>query len=120
MNIIRHFFNFFSYSDFVQTVLYTFQRVYPPHERIANISVTVDNQQPNHDTIHDSIIASWLPKIPGCFDHFDFTQPGSIAFFSEKNPLYCMEVDREELLEQDFHLTQQYCLALQGRMHGKN
>ncbi len=120
MSIIHYFFNFFSYSDFVQTVLCTFQRVYPRHKRIANISVTINHLQPNHDTIHDALIASWLLKIPACFDTFDFQQPGSIAFFSGKRPEYYIELDREERLEHDFYLTQQYCLVLQGRNNAKN
>lgn len=115
MDIINNFYHFFSYSDFVQTVLGTFQRVYPAHDRIANISVTINSMQPNHDTIHHFLIAQWLPKIPKCLPAFDFTKPGNIAFFNNKNPEYCIEYHRAELLEEDFYLTQHYCLALQGR-----
>ena len=115
MNIIHHFYNFFSYSDFVQTVLGTFQRIYPEHERIANISITINSMQPNHDTIHHPLIAQWLSTMHTCLPTFDFKKPGNIAFFTHKNPEYCIEHNRIELLEEDFHLTQQYCLALQGR-----
>lgn len=115
MQVIKQFFNFFSYSDFVQTVLGTFNRVYPPHEHIANISVTIHSLQPNHDTIHDPIIAQWLPKIPACFPDFDSTKPINIAFFADKKPEYSIEHNRKELLEEDFYLTQHYIFACQRK-----
>lgn len=115
MNVIHHFYNFFSYSDFVQTVLGTFQRIYPDHDRVANISVTINSSQPNHDTIHHPIIAQWLPKIHECLPMFDFKKPSNIAFFSNKKPEYYIEHNRNELLEEDFYLTQSYNLVLQGR-----
>lgn len=115
MNVIYHFYNFFSYSDFVQTVLGTFQRVYREHDRIANISVTVNSAQPNHDTINHHLIAKALPNIHEYLPTFDFSKASNIAFFSNKNPEYYIENNRDELLEEDFYLTQNYNLVLQGR-----
>lgn len=115
MSIVDHFYNFFSFSDFVQTVLGMFKRVYPPHERIANISVTINYMQPDHHAIHAPLIAHYLSQIPACFPTFESNQPGNIAFFSNKHPVYSIEHERETLLEEDLHVTEQYCLILQGR-----
>ena len=70
MNIIHYFYNFFSYSDFVQTVLWHISTHLPEgtNESLIFLSRSI-SMQPNHDIIHHPLIAQWLPKMHACFDN---------------------------------------------------
>jgi len=101
MKTIHELYNFYSQGDHIQPVLGLYQRTYPTHERIANLSITIKNigflqsNQPSHTTLHHPIIAQWLLAIPsklkeeklGNFENFSFGN-GKINLEEGKNPIY--------------------------------
>ena len=119
MNVINYFYNLFSFEDFVQPVFGIFGRTFFIHERVANISAFIDNQQPDHSGLHHPIIGKSILNIHenlmhcgcsinkncGCFDrnHFAFKQPIKIFFHTvECHNLICKaDHERENLLKKD-------------------
>ena len=114
MNMIQNFYNLFSFSDFIQPILGVCDRQFPPHERIANIRITIDSKEPNHSELHAPAVGTWLPFIHeqlaenkiGNFASFDFEQPGIIHFFGDRNPAYSIDLERDTLIEEDRQLIQ--------------
>jgi hypothetical protein len=115
MQVIRYFYNFFSYDDLVQPCLGIFDREYPLHERIANIRITINGKQPSHAELHSPIVGRWLVGIheiyqksnSGNFETFFFKQPGLIHFYQDKPPLYERDIEREQLCRLDKQYLQQ-------------
>ena len=107
MNAIKRYYNFFSYNDWVQPILGFFERVYPPHHRIANLRLIIDCMHPSHRSILVPAIARWLPDFPdklsqqrmGNFEHFNFSHPGVVHFSSAACPTYSIESRYLRLLE---------------------
>jgi len=111
MNIVGHLYNLFSFGDIVQPVLGAFSRVYPQHERIANISITVHGKEPSHTELHHSAVARWLPQLHELLSKpnnailnnkkFAFLDPGVLHFTQEQPPRYEIDINRENTLEED-------------------
>lgn len=120
MDVIQHFYNFFSLQDYVQPVLGIFGRTYPDHPRIANIRVILENRPGNHSQMHDEMIGQWIPHIHeklatkelGNFHKFAFGKPSVIYFFDERHPHYQEDTERDKLLELDRKTHQKMLLAL--------
>ena len=99
MDIIEYVYNFFSRGDYVQHVFGQYDREYPNHERIANLRVTINDKEPSHGNLHHPLIAQWLPKIPhelasrqiNGFHLFCCINQGSIHFYPNKPPQYCID-----------------------------
>lgn len=114
MNVISYFYNIFSFGDFIQPILGVCDRQFPPHERIANIRITIDGKEPNHSELHGPVVGTWLPLIHkklaentvGNFASFDFQQPGIIRFSSNQPPWYEIDLQRDLLIEEDRLLMQ--------------
>jgi hypothetical protein len=117
MEIIEYFYNLFSFKDLVQPVLGYFHRTYPPHERIANIRILINDKQPDHTTIHHPALGRWLPNLHEMLTHnecspaFAFHIPGVIDFYDTIKPRYTLDIDRDTLLEKD-RTMQEHILAL--------
>lgn len=120
MQVINHFYNFFSLQDYVQPVLGIFGRVYKEHPRIVNIRVGIEGKQGSHSELHDPIIGRWIPYIHehlcyhvmGNFDQFNFFKPGYIFFFTQEAPYYKEDVNRTALLQYDRELTERLANVL--------
>ncbi len=109
MRAVQWFYHFFSLGDLIQPVFGLFERCYPPHARIANIRVIIDDRNPGHKELHAPEIGMWLPaihklfaqqKIHG-FEQFDFAKPGLIHFKTGKLPKYEVDTERNILLAKD-------------------
>ncbi len=113
MDVIMYVYNFFSFEDFIQPVLGISQRVFPLHKRIANIRVFIDKKQPGHSSLHDSIIAQWLPFIHQQFKQYlrqrdifnTIAEPSIIYFDHTKAPEYAFDEKRNELIDRDYQLS---------------
>ena len=104
MGAIAALINLFSEGDRIQTVLGMFDRRYPPHDRIANVSVSFkqgisyQSISPGHSELHDMLIGHWLINIPdmlkgdgvGNFERFSYVHDGHITFDEKSHPLYCL------------------------------
>lgn len=116
MDRIEYFYNLFSFEDYIQPVLGFFQREYPPHERIANIRVTINNKEPTHEELHSPLVGQWLPFLHEFLTtstpSFDFTKPGIIHFADNTKPFYEIDKERKQLLEKDALLTKMIVTAL--------
>jgi hypothetical protein len=107
MHVITYFYHFFSFNDVIQPVLGLFEREFPAHERIANIFITIDGQEPCHSQLHSPAIARWLPYLSDphkrhcieSFEEFDYQKPGIIHFYRDKPP--CYEIDGLRKLRQE-------------------
>lgn len=111
MQHIDYFYNLFSFNDFVQPILGFFGREYPPHDRIANIRIMINDQEPDHSSLHDIIIGKWISHIHIKCENFHkdtilFGQPGVLYFFSEKPPFYEQDTKREQFRRNDEYLCQ--------------
>lgn len=108
MKIIKYLYNFFSFKDMVQPCLGLYKRVFPHHERIANLQVILDGIEPGHFDLRSPIIGKWLPTFHNScmnkqdsFSQFEFTHPAAIHFFTKTAPVYSIERKRDELLTKD-------------------
>jgi hypothetical protein len=120
MQVINHFYNFFSLQDYVQPVLGIFGRVYSEHPRIANIRVGIEGKQGSHSELHDPIIGRWIPYIHehlgyhalGNFDQFTFLKPAYVFFFTQEAPYYKDDTNRAALLKYDRELSERLANVL--------
>ncbi|MBP6892251.1 hypothetical protein KBB68_01590 [Candidatus Babeliales bacterium] len=109
MQVIEKFYNLFSFGDMIQPVNGAHDRTFASHERLANISVMLDDQHPSHGQLHDPMIGKDLLKIDeffvhckmGNFENFLCNQPGMIRFFKYAAPQYALQHDQTSLLELD-------------------
>lgn len=109
MSVIKYFYSFFSFNDFVQPVLGLYGRMFPEHEKIANIRTLVKDKEPGHTQLHSIPVGLWLPlihKYLACkkinnFDQFDFKMPMLINFYKSKPPVYSIDYNREKALLED-------------------
>jgi hypothetical protein len=110
MNVIEYVYNLFSFGDLVQPVFNFYERVYPQHDRIANISIQFQYRHMDHDEVHHPIIAHWILFIHEFFarhrqcgfELFDFEKPGKIYFYGGDTDLkYEIDEEREMLLYTD-------------------
>jgi len=97
MNRINYFYNLFSLKDMVQPVFGIFQREYPTHERIANIRVTLNNQEPGHSDLHALEIGQWLIEINQSI--FERKQPVIAHFCKRGPPIITYDPERKKLIE---------------------
>lgn len=110
MDVIEHYYNLFSFGDLVQPVFNFYGRVYPAHERIANLAIRFEYRHMDHDEVHHPIVAHWILFIheffvqheKGNFKDFSFAQPGTIYFYGDGKDLkYEIDEEREMLLYTD-------------------
>jgi hypothetical protein len=104
MHVVKHVLNLYSKGDWIQTVLGFFKRTYPKHSRIANLEVSIKenetnssskSKKPSHAQMHHKLIARWILSIPeelknetvGGFENFEF-ENGSIHFEENHGPYY--------------------------------
>lgn len=116
MNVVHVFYNLFSFGDMVQTVQGIYGRCFAQHERIANISVMIEDRAPSHANLHHPVIAKSLLKIhEHCaqnnmhnFSKFNFSLPGEIIFLHHDDPKYEIDLYRELALEVNKKLTNMF------------
>ena len=112
MDVIGEVYNLFSIGDLVQTVLGRYDRIFPPHDRIANVRITINGEHPGHVDIHSFIVGIWIPLIHqifaeknvGGFGNFDFSKDQLIAFNNKALPKCSLDHELERLLEKDVHI----------------
>lgn len=116
MTLVGYVYNLFSFEDMVQPVLGLFERVFPLHKRIANLSVYIEGQAPGHTQFQIPLVAYDLCGIhellqndyePLGFEKFSFLQAGSLYFTYARHVAYDYEYDRLRKLEFDKKLQQQ-------------
>src|SRR5690606_20469698 len=100
-------YNLFSFEDLIQPVFGMFAREHAPHERIANVRVVIDGNEPDHSHLHDKIVGKWLPNIHTLMKNSSVktTEPGIIYFDNTKAPVYIFDTKRKEALERDYQLS---------------
>lgn len=106
MQIIQRLYHFFSFSDYIQVAWGLFGRLFDTHERISNILVTINHQEPGHTDIHAPCIARYLPCFPELLQDqgFDGTHPARIDFFDDKPPIYSFNSDFAQQLALDAYI----------------
>lgn len=60
---ISFIFNIFSFGDQVQPIFNLFKRDIPNSKWSANISLTIENIEPDHEQLHHPLIAFYIPDI---------------------------------------------------------
>ncbi|KKP35968.1 MAG: hypothetical protein UR26_C0001G0012 [candidate division TM6 bacterium GW2011_GWF2_32_72] len=111
MNIIKRFYNFFSFKDGIQTVFGTYNRIYPKHHRISNIRIFLDDQEPSHTTIHPCLLSHWLPLVHkylwkrniGGFQNFQFGECAEVRVYKHKVPTYKLDPNIINIAEAEKH-----------------
>lgn len=109
MNIINYIYHLFSFADLVQPVFGFFERQFDTHERIANLLLFINDQEPGHSELHHPLVGKWLLSLHrsleldkiGNFEQFNFLSPGIIYLNSNTLPLYKIDLNRNFLIEQD-------------------
>lgn len=105
MEVIEHFYNFFSYNDAIQRVFGLYEReIVPRHERIVNMRIMIDGKDPDHSELHDPCVAEWLCELHTFLaEHaaFSFINPGLLHFFSDGPPEYSVDTERNTLRVKD-------------------
>ncbi len=105
MNRINYFYNLFSCNDFVQPVMGIFGRVYPQHERIANIRLCLKNSEPDHTDMRDPLIAHWIPWLHAYAqtNNFDWAQDYYLTL-TNSEPKIEIDRRRKDILQEDDRL----------------
>ncbi len=113
LNVIKKFYNLFSFGDLVQTINGSCERVFCKKDRLVNISVQLSGLHPSHSQLHHPAIGKDLLKIDeyfakkqvGGFEKFCFNHPAMICFYPYKLPDYQIQEDQDQLLksDKDFH-----------------
>jgi hypothetical protein len=122
MNIIGSFYNFFSCNDFVQPVFGIFGRVYPDHERIANLRLQLHEHEPNHAQLHDPLVATylcWLHHVAHQSAFFDWKKQYLLHVSAAEAPKLIVDHHRQQLLEDDRKLVQHLMMTLTRQKKGK-
>ena len=104
MKVVQQVVNFFSYRDLVQPVLGMFERQLPCNDRMINMRVLINDQQPKHSGLHAQQIAAWLPHLHAEFKQkketfFDSSVPLLIKFYDEALPTWEVDAHRGMGLE---------------------
>jgi hypothetical protein len=110
MSHLKNLYNFFSFGDRIQPVFQTFYRTYEEHPNIWNIEITLNNQHPDHGSMHHPAIAKLLPHI---HNQPLANEQSLIHFYSDKNPELEIDMQREKKLEDDKHYTEHMISAMQ-------
>jgi hypothetical protein len=112
MHVIDTFINFYSTGDFIQPVFGLYKRTYPPHERIANLSIWLEGSgnfirpnKPAHHELHHPLIGQWILSVPemlqtkkqGNFERFSCNQNGSLTFKKNAIPSYQIQEHKKSL-----------------------
>ncbi|MFT6765697.1 MAG: hypothetical protein ACJAZS_000582 [Alteromonas naphthalenivorans] len=109
-------YNFFSYADFVQPVISLFKRVFPEEQHIHNLQVKINGSCPNHYSIHDPIIARYIPNMHNLIPN---SKPHMIHFFNNKQPIITLDSTREQDLRIDKDFTSSLITAFaESKKHG--
>lgn len=103
MTGINSFYNFFSLNDLVQPVFGIFGRIYPQHPRIANIRLTLNGKEPDHDQLHNPCIAQWLTPLHLHYmnNPHTYLEPVVVDIAYDKKPRFALDTERKELLTED-------------------
>jgi hypothetical protein len=103
MQAIDTFYNFFSFEDFVQPVFGFFERIYPEHERIANIRLFIHGKEPGHSDLHDPLVGQLLPHLSNFMQAHtnDLRIPTILYLEKDKIPVFKVDTDRDRLLLRD-------------------
>ncbi len=102
MSIIKNFYNFFSFSDMIQSVFGLFQREFPTTEKMWNIRIVINDKNPEHTDLHHSLIASWIPELwELLFSKNRSEKPGVIYFSDTIKPKYGIDHERERMRQVD-------------------
>lgn len=101
MEIINTLILLYSDGDSIQSVLGTFQKHYPTHQRRSNLKVKLHlapnhTSAPSHTDLHHTLIGRWLLCIPqvlstmkvGNFDNFKLGVDGEVTFYPHQHPIY--------------------------------
>lgn len=112
MGHIQYFYNLFSLEDMIQTVGGLFGREYYTNDRVANIRIFFNNDEPGHTELHHPCLAQWLPTLHEhfldtiCGGNMDiFSQPGLLYFTYNVPPVYKRDFNRQELIARDERLS---------------
>ncbi len=100
MAIIKRVVNFFSFNDLVQPVFGLFERLLPPHERMFNVRLLIDEKQPLHCGLYSPTLGKWLPYI-----HAQITSKKLLFFEEMLPPLLKLSGDAEPQWEPDTKRT---------------
>ena len=97
---INFFYNLFSTNDKIQSVLGFYDRIFPSHNRLVNMEITINGKSPVHSQLHSNIIAKWLPLINLETNNCDDIIPPLKINFTEDNYPTC-EINVLESLEEN-------------------
>ena len=96
MKAIKGFYNLFSWEDMVQPLV-GYKRIYNYHPRVWNISIKVSGKSPLHSDLHHPLVARWIFYVEKVFkDNLKW-----LINFKAQDFDFCIESDRDELLEFD-------------------
>ncbi|HZW61814.1 MAG TPA: hypothetical protein VFF04_06335 [Candidatus Babeliales bacterium] len=88
-----------------------YARIYPEHPHIANIRVYINGSQPDHSQLHHPLVAQlliWLQKNTAMFDQLQ----SAVLFINEDKGIeYVQDTNREQLIENDLHLSKNILMA---------
>ena len=112
MQVIKNFYNIFSFGDLYQTVLGMHERFLHAGPRIYNINIEIGDKRPDHEELHCPQIAKWLPHLPQQLAEFTCNNHFFAKFNQDNQPTISIETQLAQKLERDLRLHQHLCAAL--------
>lgn len=134
MSVIKHFYNLFSFADIVQPVFGIFGRTFAVHDRVANLSVVMDDREPCHSGIHGRLMGQALLGIDENMKYcpcpvtncrcvrtelFSFLQPGKIYICRVGFAFYKIDHEREALIARDRKIMRLLMDAIMRKRKGR-
>lgn len=110
MRSINYLYNIFSFNDFVQPILGLYHRTYPTQERVANIRIFINDEEPHHCTIQDQALACALPDLHDYLTQYHggsiFEHPGIVRIHTNEMPSFKIDICHDALLKKDENIHQ--------------
>lgn len=113
MDVIKRFYNLFSFGDMIQTVGGLFDRELPAGRGIHNIQIRIDNKLINHGSLHNRMIGTWIP-IEELWEGLSDQKEYLMLFQTEKHPLIVEDIERTKQREKNQKLVALYSDALRS------
>ncbi len=113
MQVIKNFYNIFSFDDTYQTAFGMHERILPVGQGIYNINIEINHQKPQHEALHSLAIAKWLTHVDQKLNNFNNYENHFFAeFYDNCLPKISVETNLAQKLSFDAHCHEKICIGL--------
>lgn len=113
MQVIKNFYNIFSFGDLHQTAFGMHERILPISNGIYNVNIEINHVPPQHEELHGVSIAKWLMHIDKKLSNLSNCQAHFFArFYDNDAPNISIETELVKKINFDAKLHEKICLGM--------